>query len=190
MSDPRPLRVEPAADRDDGFTVLDGVALVVAAAVASVHMKTPVDVARGAGWGLVWLAFAGVGLSAAGPILYVARRYGRRPDGYPRMGDRLWAILGSPWIVAAPFRSSRVAGGGRALGIYDMTLTLSVGAASLLVLAILWKVWVMVPPRSRPVQETRSSWTARLGMALSVAWPLQCGFLLVVLDSETLTPVP
>ena len=182
--------MEPAADRDDGFTVLDGVALVVAAAVASVHMKTPVDVARGAGWGLVWLAFAGVGLTAAGPILYVARRYGRRPDGYPRMGDRLWAILGSPWIVAAPLRSSRMAGGGRALGIYDMILTVSVGAASLLVLAVLWKVWVMVPPRARAASEGRSSWTGRLGMALSVAWPLQCGFLLVVLDSETLAPVP
>src|SRR4051794_23667601 len=104
-------RVDTSPGRDDGFTVLDGVSLVVAAAVASVHMRTPVQIASGAGWGLVWIAFAGVGLWAAGSILYVVRRYGRRPEGYPRLGDRLWGVLGLPWVVSAPLRSSPGGGG-------------------------------------------------------------------------------
>lgn len=174
-----------------GFTVLDGVALVAAAAVASVHMLGPVGSASGAAWGLVWIAFAGVALTSAGPILYLSRHYGRRiaPEG--GLGERLWALLGAPWIVTAPLRSPRVRGADpRALGLYGTGLTLTLGAACVVVLAVLWKSWVLTPPQSRFAREGPSPWTQKVGMALSVAWPLQCGFLLVVLDSEGLPPSP
>ena len=56
--------------RGGGFRVVDGAALVVGAAVASVHLRSPVSLAVGLGWGLVWLTFAGVAMwdrSAATP---------------------------------------------------------------------------------------------------------------------------
>ncbi|MDB5350865.1 MAG: hypothetical protein JWN86_2112 [Planctomycetota bacterium] len=177
--------MDASSDRGDGFTVLDGVALVVAAAVASVHMRGPVQLAAGAVWGLVWIAFGGVALTAAGPILFLIRRYGRRSEGYPRIGDRLWALLGTPWLLTAPLRSGPGGAVSRSLGLYSTILTITVGAASVLVLAVLWKVWVLTPPGARDFKNDPAPWTARMGMALSVAWPLQCGFLLVVLDSET-----
>ena len=176
--------MDAVPDRGDGFTVPDGVSLVVAAAVASVHMRGPVQIAAGAAWTLVWVAFAGVAITAAGPILFLMRRYGRRPEGYPHLGDRLWGLLGLPWVVTSPFRMSP--GRGDALSFYSTALTMSLGAACLVVLAVLWKVWVMTPPRVRASKDEGTSWTDRLGMALSVAWPLQCGFLLVILDAETL----
>jgi hypothetical protein len=179
--------MDVSADRDDGFTVLDGAALVVASAVASVHMRGPVQAAVGAGWGLLWVAFAGVGLTAAGPILYLMRRYGRRPEGYPRIGDRLWALLGTPWLIASPFRAGPVGEVSRSLGLYASLLTFSVAAACIAVPAVLWKVWVLTPPQARPPAHGPSPWTARMGLAIAVAWPLQCGLLLVVLDSETLS---
>jgi hypothetical protein len=172
------------ADRNATFTLLDGVALVVAAAVASVHMKTPVQSASGTAWVLVWVAFAGVGLTAAGPILYLARRYGRGLESYPRLGDRLWAVLGSPWIVTSPLRTSGAGADLRVFRTYGIVLTTTVVAACVIVLAVLWKKWVLTPPTARLPSKGSSSWTERLGMAISVAWPLQCGFLMVVLDSE------
>lgn len=176
--------MDGGTDRDDGFTVLDGAALVVAAAVASVHMRTPVTKAVGAGWGLVWITFAGVAATAAGPILLAVRRYGRRPRGYPRLGDRLWALLGSPWILTAPLRPSRLGPEPSAPGLYGTGLTVAVGAACLVVGAVLWKAWVLKPPGAGEVRDGPVPWTEKVGMVLSVAWPLQCGFLLVVLDSE------
>ena len=62
-----------------GFTLLDGIALVIGAAIASVHLRDIIP--RGLtplGWGLVWPTFAGIGLSAAGPFILLERRYGRR----------------------------------------------------------------------------------------------------------------
>ncbi len=173
-----------SARRDATFTLLDGVALVVAAAVASVHMKTPVESASGTGWVLVWLTLAGVGLTAAGPIIYAARRFGRSLPGYPRVGDQLWGLLGAPWVATAPLRTSRAVGYPRAFRTYGITLTAAVVAACLIVLAVLWRKYVLAPPTATPGCKGPSSWTARLGMLVSVAWPLQCGYLLVVLDSE------
>lgn len=175
-----------ADDREGGFTVLDGAALVVAAAVASVHMRAPVRFASGIAWGLVWIAFAGVALTAAGPILYLVRRYGRQSEGYPGTGDRLWAVLGLPWIVCAALRSFPTTSDPRQLGLYGTALSFTIGAVCLGILASLWKLWVLMPTKVRTRPEGRSSWTDRMGMALSVAWPLQCGFLLVVLDSESM----
>src|SRR5207249_1319831 len=89
-------RVERVAD---GFTLLDGAALVTGAAVASVHIREAIADGHllGPGWALAWLSFAGIALTAAGPFVFLLRRLGRRPPGYPRIGDRLWALLGGPW---------------------------------------------------------------------------------------------
>ena len=173
-----------SARREATFTLLDGVALVVAAAVASVHMKTPVESASGTGWVLVWLALAGVGLTAAGPILYLARRFGRSLPGYPRLGDQLWGLLGAPWVVTAPLRTSRAVGYPRALQTYGITLTATVVTACLIVLAVLWRKYVLTPPTTTAKCPGPTSWTDRLGLLVSVAWPLQCGYLLLVLGSE------
>ena len=173
-----------SAGHDVTFTLLDGVALVVAAAVASVHMKTAVQSATGVGWVLVWLAFAGVGVTAAGPMLYVARRFGRTLPSYPRLGDRLWGLLGSPWVATAPLRTSRAVGYPRPFELYGLTLTVTVALTCLIVMAVLWKTFVFAPLTDRRAVRGPTSWTDRLGMLVSVAWPFQCGYLLLVLDSE------
>ncbi len=173
-----------SARRDATFTLLDGVALVVAAAVASVHMKSPVESASGTGWVLVWLALAGVGLTAAGPIIYLARRFGRNLSGYPGLGDRLWGLLGAPWVVTAPLRASRAADLPRAFRTYGITLTATVITACLIVLAVLWRKYVLTPPAIPSKNKGPASWTTRVGMIVSVTWPLQLGYLLLVLGSE------
>lgn len=177
---------EEPAGLENGFTVLDGVAVVIAAAIASLHLRTPMLRAFGAGWGLLWLTFAGVGISAAGPVVLVMRLYGRRPKGYPRLGDKLWAMLGSPWILTAFLRPTRSASEFATISFYGTMLTISVGLASLFVQVIMWKVWVLKPPGMRNLGKSPSTWTERLGMAISVASPLQIAFLLIVLDSETM----
>src|SRR4051794_13767557 len=98
------LRDEPGPEPVGGVTVLDGGALVVGAAVASIHIRAALrdeDRLDGLGWALLWLTLAGVALTAAGPFVFLVRRYGRRPTGYPRTGDWLWLALGLPWILAA-----------------------------------------------------------------------------------------
>ena len=173
-----------SARREATFTLLDGVALVVAAAVASVHMKTPVESASGTGWVLVWLALAGVGLTAAGPIIYLARRFGRSLPGYPRLGDQLWGLLGTPWVVTAPLRTSRSGTYPNVFHTYGITLTLTVVVACLIVMAVLWREYVLTPPTNRPNRKWPTSWTARVGMLVAVTWPLQCCYWLIVIDSD------
>jgi hypothetical protein len=174
------------AEARGGFTLLDGAALVIGAAVASVHMREAVT--KGLtplGWVLVWVTFAGVALSAAGPFVFVARRYGRRPAGYPRIGDWLWALLGLPWLITALLRPSSSSTGvaiGRSLfEFYRLTLWIGLGSASLLALAVIWKNWVMAPP-GQGMRESPTPWTERVGLILAIGWPLQCGFGLVVAE--------
>jgi hypothetical protein len=178
-------------ERARRFTVLDGVALVMGAAVASVHLRDLVNQDRhltGLGWALVWITFSGVALSAAGPFLFLARRFGRRPDGYPREGDWLWFLLGVPWALTALLRP-RPSGGvlpdPRAgpdvrLELYSASLWIGLGVASLVALAVVWKEWVMTPPKP-PDARPPTHWTDRVGLGLAIAWPLQWGFGLVVL---------
>ena len=45
-------------------------------------------------------------MTAAGPFLYLARRFVRRLPNYPKIGDRLWACLGLPWLVTALLQSA------------------------------------------------------------------------------------
>ena len=168
----------------DGVTLLDVGAVVTGAGVAAVHIREamPAGPLLGPDGALAWLAFAGIALTAAGPFVYSLRRLGRRPPGYPRSGDRLWALLGTPWVltilIPSPPRSDLAP---RGADLYAFALTVGIGVSSLIALAVIWNTWVMVAPevlaRAGP-----TPWTDRVGRVLAVAWPLQCGFGLVVIN--------
>ena len=169
------------SDRGGGVTMLDGAALVIGAAVASTQVRG-VFPGRlsGAGWSLVWWTFAGIALSAAGPFVFLARRYWRRPPGYPRTGDFLWTILGLPWVLSAPLRTAQPSQGAQPDALAALALTLGIGAASLVALVVIWRTWILAPPVSAAEAEP-PHWTDRVGLALASAFPLQWGFGLVVL---------
>ncbi len=167
-----------------GFTLLDGIALVIGAAVASVHLRDAIP--RGVtplGWGLVWPTFAGVGLSAAGPFVFLERRFGKRPDGYPQMGDWLWAILGTPWVLTAFLRPApAVSGMPGSLDLYHVCLWSGIAVASLVAIVDVWNAWIKIQPGAKRPDVVRRRWSERVGLALAVTWPLQSGFGLVVAE--------
>ena len=82
-------------DKGGGFSVLDGGALIVGAAIASIHVLgvRRVDLS-GPGWVMLGLTYCWVGLTAAGPFLYLGRRFIRHLPHYPKIGDQLWALWG------------------------------------------------------------------------------------------------
>lgn len=175
-----------------GFTLLDGIALVIGAAIASVHVKqaAPTDPLTGTGWVMMWLTFAGVALTASGPFLALIRRLSGRPGTALRLGDWLWVLLGAPWGLAA---IPRIVTGARndeqhdlARQLYDVFLITGLGAASLVTLVIVWARWVIVSPNAPDESlRTSGSWTDRIGLTLAVAWPLQCAFGMVVLGTPS-----
>jgi hypothetical protein len=175
--------MEEGTELRGGFTVPDGAALVIGAAVASVHVRgaVPAGPLDGAGFVLLCVTLSGVALTAAGPFLYLFRRYVRRPAGYPRPGDRLWLLLGLPWLATVPLRVDSSGLGARSGpgDLYPLALGLGTVAASLTALSVVWTTWVLAPP-DRPSPKGPSPWTDRVGLVLAVAWPLQCGFAMVV----------
>ena len=48
---------------------------------------------------LIWGCFAWIAVTASGPFLLLVRLYARRLPDYPKVGDRLWALIGLPWIL-------------------------------------------------------------------------------------------
>jgi hypothetical protein len=176
-------RVDEHGGERGGFTLLDGAALVSGAAVASVHIRGAVPPGlTGGGWILVWITFAGVAVTAAGPFVFLGRRFGRRTPGYPRVGDVLWAILGLPWLVTALMRTAASSPGPQRNELVSAGLTFGVLVASTIALAVVWGTWVLVPPE-KIARAGPTPWTNRVGLVLAVAWPLQCGFGLVFVAS-------
>lgn len=166
---------------DHGFTVLDGSALVAGAAVALVHLRGTVDpVLIGPASILLWGTFVWVTITAAGPFLFVARRFARRRDGYPRVGDYLWALLGLPWLLMSCVPKSTQEIGTRRDVLYSGGLGTGIVLASIVALSVVWATWVMVPPQ-QAARTASSPWTNRLGLILAIAWPIQCGVGLVVI---------
>lgn len=165
----------------NGFTVLDGAALVAGAAVASVHVRGALLAEfAGPGWALVWLTFAWVSLTAAGPFVFLQRKYVRPSPGYPGVGDCLWGMLGLPWLLTSLVQTTP--GGGDRPSNDPLAVTLSLGlvVVSILATAVVWRTWVMVTPRT--ASETFSGpWTNRVGLFLSVTCPIQCGLGMVVI---------
>ncbi len=178
-------RIETSSGAGGGFGVLDGVALVTGAAVASVHLRYAVPGPESLGeW--VWFAglFAWLAITSAGPFLYLVRKFGSRPPGYPRLGDRLWILSGLPWILAALLVS-----GERARTVtsspLDPAYVVCLGVGLFLVAAVavpvLTRVYLLGDPSQPRAPEPPTPWTCRLGLGLTVAWPLQCGAALVLL---------
>lgn len=166
----------------DGFSVLDGAALVMGSAIGSIHsLRVVRSDLTGAGWAMLWLTFAWVAVTATGPFLYLVRRYGRRLHEYPKIGDRLWALLGIPWLVTAVIQSATAGSESRHDGLFSTTLSVGLGLVCMIALGIVWYTWVIVPP-DQAVRVEASPWTNRVGLILAIAWPIQCGLGLIVLS--------
>jgi hypothetical protein len=169
-------------DTGEGFRVLDGLALVIGAAVAAVHVRGILrDNLSGPGWVMIWITFAWVSLTAAGPFMYLGRRFASRLTGYPNVGDALWALLGLPWLATALLRSAVMSDGNQGNDLTSMGLAVGLAIVSLIALAVIWNTWVLVPPE-RAERTAATPWTNRVGLVLSVAWPVQCGLGMVVAD--------
>ncbi len=162
--------------------VLDGIALVMGSAIASVHMLRVIRSGLSpAGWVMVALTFCCVALTAAGPFIFLARRYSSRPPGYPKVGDSLWAILGLPWVITAVIESVVPGEDPRHNPLFATTLVVGLGISCLVALTVVWGTWVMVSPE-QAARADSAPWTNRVGYLLSIAWPVQCGLGLVVLS--------
>jgi hypothetical protein len=160
-----------------GLTVLDGAALVAGAAVAAVHVRGVTGTEpMGPGWVIVWGSFFWVALTAAGPFLFMVRKFARGLDRYPGVGDWLWAMLGLPWVFTALMLNPPAP----EKDLLAMVLSIGLGLASAVAVAVVWSTWVMVSPE-RASQTFSGPWTNRVGLVLAVAWPIQCGVGLVVI---------
>jgi hypothetical protein len=177
-----------AANRAGGLTMLDAAALVTGGAVASVHFRDFEEDIAGLGllgWALLVPAFAWLALTAAGPFVFLVRRFSRRPDGYPGPYDWLWLGFGLPWMVAALVRSAL---GGLPDGTgtaYSAFLFLALAAATVPALTRLWRSLPRFEPTASggvapPTSAEPASWTGRIGRAVAVLWPLQFGLGLAV----------
>ncbi len=173
------------AEARGGLTVLDGAALVTGAAVASVHLKLAVPDPVGlADWFWACCLFTWLSMTAAGSFIYLVRRFWTRPGGYPRLGDRLWALSGIPWIVAALVRTGASASdlsGGRLDPAYIGCLSIGLALVTMVTVPVLAARFLLVDPSRPKAPAEATSWTHRLGLALTVAWPLQCGVGLIVM---------
>jgi hypothetical protein len=169
-------------DTGGGFSVLDGVALVMGSAIASIH---GLRVIRGdmtvLGWFMLGMTFTGVAITATGPFLYLGRRFARRLPDYPKIGDQLWALLGIPWLLTAVIQSAASGSEPRQDSLFTLTLSAGLGLACLIALGVVWSTWVMVPPE-QAARVAGSPWTNRVGLILAIAWPIQCGLGLIVLN--------
>jgi hypothetical protein len=170
-----------SVDRGSGFSVLDGAALVVGSAIASIHiLGVWRENLSGAGWAMIGITFIWVAVTAAGPFVYAARRFARRLPNYPKIGDRLWALLGVPWILTAVLHSAAPRGEPRHNPLYATTLSVGLGVVCLLALGVVWTTWVMVPAQ-QAARVDAAPWTNRVGLVLAIAWPMQCGLGMLVL---------
>jgi hypothetical protein len=178
---------DATATQAGGITMLDGAALVTGAAVASVHFREFTDEMSGLtilGWTMLLAAFAWLAVTAAGPFVFLVRRFSRRPEGYPKAGDLLWLAFGLPWAIAALFRSGagNLVDSGNAY--YVKGLFAGLFAASGLSLWQIVRTWKSIGPGApaSPVspEPTASTWTELIGRTVAIAWPIQLGLGFVV----------
>ena len=162
-----------------GLTMLDGAALVTGAAVASVHFREFAgELARLdlRGWAMVSVAYTWLALTSAGPFVFLVRRSGRRPSGYPGVGDVSWLAIGSPWLIAALFISASGGSFNPANGFYTNALWIALYVVSAIGMVGLLRTWPAVGPKPQ-----RRSWTDAVGRAIAATWPLQLGLGFVVI---------
>jgi len=176
-------RSVPAGSHGGSFSVLDGSALVAGAAVASVHIRHAIsDAPMGPGWVVLWGVFVLITLTAAGPFLYFFRRFLRSMQGRPGAGDRLWGLLGTPWLATALVQAATTPRGADppVPMLVAAGLPLGLGIASLVVLVEVFRTWVAVPA-GEASRAFAGPWSNRVGLCLAVAWPVQWGLGMVVL---------
>ncbi|WP_165249867.1 hypothetical protein [Paludisphaera soli] len=163
------------------LTVLDVVALVMGSAVASIHIR-PIGREGFSAPGLILasLAFAWLAATASGPFLYLARRF-TGPTERSGIGERLWGLLGVPWLLSAAIRSAGSSRTGGAGDLDSAVLAIGLAAASTIAMLTVWMKWVTANPEA--AREVASGpWPNRVGLALAIAWPLQAGLALMVLS--------
>jgi hypothetical protein len=168
-------------DSEREITLLDGVSLVMGSAIASIHvlwvMRSGLSIF---GWVMICLAFLWVAVTATGPFIFLARRFSQKFPGYPRVGDWLWAVLGMPWLITAVIRSA-IGGKDHHSPLPGLTLGIGQAIVCFIAVVVVWKTWVAVPPE-RAADLESTPWTSRVGLILAIAWPIQCGLGMVVLN--------
>ena len=65
--------------------------------------------------------------------------------------------------------------------LFSATLIVGLAVVCLIALIVVWGTWVMVPPDKAAAVDA-APWTNRVGLILSIAWPIQCGLGMVVLS--------
>lgn len=165
-----------------GFTVLDGIAFVTGAAIASVHVRGPLlDGTEGTSWAFVAAVFGGLAVTASGPFVLLEHRLFSGGQGRPKLGEGLWAGLGLPWAIGAVLRTFAPR---RGLDAIDFLIALGVGVACLVALGVVWKTWVAVRPPPDAPPAPAEPWTEYVGLTLAIAWPVQCGLGLILLGNR------
>lgn len=157
--------------RRRGLTVLDAAALVLGAAVASVHARPAfVEQANGVGWVAVLPAFLAMAVTSSGPFLGLSRRWAEGTAPAPADGIRYWSALGLPWIAAALVRAAAP----WARGVVQVILVSGLLVASAYVVVELWRTRIRLSDEQVPRTPVESGhWTGPFGTAMAVAWPLQ-----------------
>jgi hypothetical protein len=130
---------------------------------------------------MILFSFSWIAATASGPFFYLARRFARKLPNYPKIGDQLWALLGLPWLITALLQSATPGIEPRHNPFFSATLTVGLGVVCLIALIVIWGTWVMVP-YDQAVQVEAAPWTNRVGLILSIAWPIQCGLGMIVLS--------
>ncbi len=172
-------------DVSRGFTLLDGCSMVLGAAIAAVHVRvfhpTPHHLA---GWVLVGGLFGLLSLTASGPFLYMSKRFvTRRTLEYPQVGDRLWVLWGSPWVISAVVEavsSSNATNPGRPDPIYVGSLGLGLFLATMIAVPIFGSLYLWGDPGATR-RSAGIAWSQTIGLALTATWPIQCGVGLVLM---------
>lgn len=166
-----------------GLTMLDAAALVLGAAVGSVHLRP--FATRGLNTGdslLFWPAFLGIALTASGPFILLGHQLARRSLRRPEHGEILWGILGLPWLLTSVLRASARSLGPRMIAIYPTALSVLLSIACLATFALVWRFWITPAASHSPSEPHPVPWTARVGAFLAIAWPLQGGLALIVVS--------
>ena len=175
---------EPSESALNGVSIMDGVGLIAGAAVASVHIRSLLEeTATGPGWIVGWGCFTWIAVSAAGPFVYAVRRSTARSLGPPQIGDRLWGLIGLPWLFAALCRSM-YSGSMPDDNWVGLGLAIGLAIVSFISVGVVWANWVNVDPE-RATKTFSPPWTNKLGLFLAIAWPVQWGVGMVVVGSIT-----
>lgn len=175
------MAAETTPPSETRFTVLDGTALVMGSAVASVQLR-PLAREGSSTAGLIAasLVFAWLAATVSGPFVYLVRRFVRPTTGPSGIGERLWALLGIPWLLGAAVRSAGAGAQDGAEGVYPLVMAGSVAAASLIAFLTIWQTWVAASPEEAS-RVGAGAWPNRIGLVLAIAWPIQFGLAFVVL---------